>query len=678
MANYLKYLHSRSMKNTTIALLILSIIACFPMTAVCVNSIPDETYSQASKMLKKYGKTGSRFDREDALALLYKAANAGSADAQYCLYLLSINAELPDGWTYSDIEVSPEDGFANLSKAADSGHVEAIADIAFCYYDGVYKQDFKVEKDLQKSYAYCQELFPANYERVSVLMGRFYEYGDIVTKNYDKAIEWYLKAYNKGYYNLADKIAGLYYDTSDYVNAEKMYDQYFKLAKKGKLGFGVFGLSEYKVLRWIETCFAIRNFDKAASIVSQYSTPKVVGLKGTDLEKWNLKKSDLLYGFEDMVETVYQRYGQPSKSFILKHIYSRDTNPDPEICYTRGRKIISFDINSSTIDREEFFLMALPWLEKGKDYKNELGQFTIWVGQGFAKEKHFEKAKEWFERAIFYGEPLGYRVLAELYENPCDTTIIPDQKIAFAYWEKFANTGNAYGFYNIGRHYREGIGTNPDLLKAMECFEKAANLDSGVASFYSMDNLASCYISQKEWDKAFYWLNKAYLEGFFAVCHNLGDLYYYGHGTEQSYSRAFEIFNKGIESIDDVNCKYRVAYMLRNGEGTNVDYHKSNQLLKEAADAKNARALYLLGMLLYNGDHIEQDYALAIDYLENAQQGKLLPDEVRGNIYRTLSACYRFGRGVSIDEMKANNYIAIAEAYGNPDAKAIQDWLMGK
>lgn len=677
MAIHTMFFHSISIKKTAIALFFLSIIACFPIIAVSEN-MPNEAYSRAMKQLKKYGKTGSKYDREVAVDLFNEAADAGSSDAQYCIYLLSIGVELPDGWSYSDIKISLEKGFENLLKAANSSHLGAIRDIAYCYYEGVYKSDFRVEKDLQKAYDYCQKLIEVNDKSAYLLMGRFYEYGDVVSKSNDRAIEWYLKAYNNGNHSLADKIANLYYINSNYVEAEKMYEEYFNLAKKGKLGWGVMGVTESKLIRWLETCFAIKNYDKAAHIFSQYSEPKIKGLKGNDLMNWNSEKKDLLYGIEDMVETFYQGHGQPSNSFILNHIYEVDANPDPETCYTRGRKIISFNIDYSTIDKEENFLMALPWLEKGKDYKNEIGGFTVWVGQEFVKDKHFDKAKAWFERAISYGEPLGYRKMAELYENPCDSAVMASPLMAFDYWKKFAETGDAYGLYTLGRHYREGIGINPNIALAKECFEKAANLDVGNASLYSMDNLASCYIAEKDWNTAFHWLNKAYSKNFFVVCHNLGDLYYYGHGTQQSYPKAFEIFNKGIESNDDAHCKYRVAYMLRNGEGVEIDYDKSNQLLKDAAVAKKAQALYLLGMILYSGNHIERDYVAAVNHLENALQDQYLPNEVRGDIYRTLSACYRFGRGVTIDEVKADDYIKTAALYGNADGGAIEDWLRGK
>ena len=353
-----------------------------------------------------------------------------------------------------------------------------------------------------------------------------------------------------------------------------------------------------------------------------------------------------------------------------------DPNPSLEACYTHGMNIISFNQKCSSTDREKNFLMALPWLEKARGYKDELGLLSIWVGQGFTKEHNFNKAKEWYERSIQYGESQGYRFLAELYENPCDTVLKSDYKTALTYWEKFADTNDAYGLYTLGRYHKEGLAYTADIEKAMAYFHKAASLESGIASLYAMDNLASCYLSRKDWGNAFYWLDQAYSKDFMIVCHNLGDMYYHGNGTNQSYPKAFEIFSKG--SKFDAHCKYRVAYMLRNGLGTDVDFGRSNLLLKEAADENNARALYLLGTLLYSGDNITQDYKSSINCFESALKDKYLPDAVRGEIYRILSTCYRFGRGVTKDITKADELIDIAASYGNSTAKIINEWLNNK
>lgn len=655
-----------------VRILILTFSMLAPFSAPCQSKDAEETYSEAIKKLKKYGKSGSRFDRWDAEDLLKKAAEKGSPQAQYCVYLMSAHAEMPDGNSYVDTEISKEEGYENLEKAADSGHIDAIAQMAYLCAEIIGDHPFK--RNYEKAYNYCLKLNEAGDERAYPIMGQLYEEGLYVEKDYSKAIEWYNKALAKGCNNLADDIAQLYFITGDYKNAERMYEKYFKLAQKGKLGWGIMSLSDSKLICWIESCFAIDNYDKAISVINKYAKSPLKGLKGSDIKNWNSEKADMLYMIEETFEEYYQADLNPKHSAILRHIYTVDSNPSPEICYNRATNIIAFNSKYHSTQREGNYLMALPWLEKAKPYKDEVGQFSMWVGQQFFNDKEFNKAKEWYERAISYGETYGYRLMAELYENPCDPTIASNPQTSLKYWKEFADTGDAYGLYTVGRYYKDGLASDVDLDIAKEYYQRAATVDSGDASLYAMDNLASCYIATKDWEKAFYWLNKAYAKGLLRVCHNLGDLYYHGRGTEQSYTKAFGIFKQGAEN-DDAVCKYRVAYMLRNGLGTKVDYAQSNSLLQEAAFANCGQALYLLGTLFYSGDNIDQDYALSVGNLTKALEDKYLPESVRGDIYRKLSVCYRFGRGVELNEQKADEYIRLASAGGDADAIKIEEWL---
>ena len=52
-----------------------------------------------------------------------------------------------------------------------------------------------------------------------------------------------------------------------------------------------------------------------------------------------------------------------------------------------------------------------------------------------------------------------------------------------------------------------------------------------------------------------------------------------------------------------------------------------------------------------------------------------LLNDARCEIMRKLSACYRFGRGVSVDVEKANYYMKEAARYGDADAQKLQEYL---
>ena len=193
----------------------------------------------------------------------------------------------------------------------------------------------------------------------------------------------------------------------------------------------------------------------------------------------------------------------------------------------------------------------------------------------------------------------------------------------------------------LGEMYREGEGTSVDYEKALFWFEKAAEQSGAIASFAQ---------------------------------NALGDMYYNGTGVELSYEKAFQHFSKGQ---DQPLNKFRMAQMLRKGEGVKADPAKAKTLLQEAADAGYASAQYQLGIDYYAGNYLEQDFKQAVTYLLKALESKttIMSRDVKGDIYNKLAACYRFGRGVAADEAKADEYNRLAAECGDPDAKKIQEWL---
>lgn len=109
--------------------------------------------------------------------------------------------------------------------------------------------------------------------------------------------------------------------------------------------------------------------------------------------------------------------------------------------------------------------------------------------------------------------------------------------------------------------------------------------------------------------------------------------------------------------------------MYRNGLGTSVDLTKSGKLLFEAADKGVGQAQYLLGIDFYEGKYQERNYELSVKFLQMALDNKYVLDGVKGEICRKLSTCHRFGRGVSKNESKANEFISLAAKYGDADAQ---------
>ena len=313
---------------------------------------------------------------------------------------------------------------------------------------------------------------------------------------------------------------------------------------------------------------------------------------------------------------------------------------------------------------------AFEWFKKAAETGDILAQFNLggYYYTGIATDQNYTEALYWYEKSAKQNFPPAQYYLGYMYYKG-DGVQEKDYTKALYWYEKSAKQNFPHAQYALGNMYSEGKGTNVDYENAIYWHEQAANQNYPA----SMDAIASCYILKKDYVHAVQWLQKAYDRDYLTVCHNLADMYYYGNGVEQSYEKAFTIFSKG--SLHDQHCKYRMAVMLRYGLGTEKDNVKANALLLEAADNGIARAQYQLGIDCYVGSHHEQNYKMAVTYLEKALEDKYMLNDAKGDICRKLSACYRFGRGVEVNEAKANEYMKLAAGLGDSDARKIQKWL---
>ena len=319
------------------------------------------------------------------------------------------------------------------------------------------------------------------------------------------------------------------------------------------------------------------------------------------------------------------------------------------------------------------YAKALYWYGKAADQNFSIAQWKLadmyYKGEGMP-QKDYAKALYWYGKAANQNISIAQYALGNMYYKGEG---MPQKDYAKAlYWyEKAAQQNFNVAQYALGNMYLYGRGTDIDYNRAIFWHEQAANQDF----LYSMDALANCYMRKKDYVHAAEWLQKAYDKGLLLVCHNLADMYYYGNGVEQSYEKAFAIFSRGK---NNPFCMYRLSVMLRNGLGTKVDNAQANALLLEAANKGVAQAQYQLGIDCYTGEHHDRDYKMAVVNFEKAVTDQYLLSDVKADIYRKLSSCYRFGRGVKSDAAKADEYMKLAAELGDSDAEKVQEWLLFK
>jgi TPR repeat protein len=198
--------------------------------------------------------------------------------------------------------------------------------------------------------------------------------------------------------------------------------------------------------------------------------------------------------------------------------------------------------------------------------------------------------------------------------------------------------------------------------------------------------------TDKNFELAFYWFQKAANNGETSAQYNLGLCYEFGFGVRKNKAKAFEFYKKS--SINgNINAKFQLGYCYINGIGTGNDREKGFELYNEAANnntqiitnekvnyldkvcdwyyksaennANNAEALYNLGLCYEIGQGVYQNEIRAFEfYKKSAHQGFT-------DAQYKLGYCYEHGIGVDINKETAFGLYKLAADNGSCDAQEV-------
>ena len=336
--------------------------------------------------------------------------------------------------------------------------------------------------------------------------------------------------------------------------------------------------------------------------------------------------------------------------------------------------------------------------EKKKDYfQYRIGKLYAF---GYGVEQDYTKAAEWYKKAVIETNPFAAYSLGSLYLR--GQGVEQNDAMAFSLYKLAANheeKPNAYAMYELGRMYKDGIGTARDksesakwytmayngflsieqsmaddrlyyrlgqmnltgigteknLIRAKEYFEKAAELDNDDARYglgrlylnkdfaehnsytaidyfitaaqnehaYAQYALGKLFLKGEDIPKnpiyALAWLEKAVEQENSAAEYLLGKTLLLGEETEQNIGRGTDLLSKVAEDGNEC-AAYTLGKAYLDGTILLQDIPKSIELLMQSADKGFTPAEYLMGKLLYRGEVIPQDIEKALFHLENAAE----------------------------------------------------------
>lgn len=403
-----------------------------------------------------------------------------------------------------------ETNVKKLIKLAEKGDVKAQTELANAYFEGK-----GVKRSYQDGVMWLEKVAEKGDATAQYQVALCYFEGKGVVKSDEKGAEWLGKAATSGHKEAEEQLALCYRDGRGVPQSNEMYYQ------------------------WVE-----KNADNA-SPEAQLELAKAY-YAGTDVKK-------------DVNKAKYWAEKAAAKGVLeaeyLLAVWVYEINPtNPEALQRLTKVANKGNANAQTILAEAYL-----------------------KGQGV--EKSEEKAIQWFEKAAAKGQPEAQYYLANYYFFGNSPLIGKSYKKALDLYSKSAARGNADAqrqlsvcLYNgiggnqsyrdafnmvlksvnanpsditennLGVCYLTGNGSRQSASHAVELFEKSAQAGN-VSALY---NLGASLLEEGQLDvrKAFDCLEKAANQNHLLALKKLGDLYYNGKYTNQSFERAFEYYTR--------------------------------------------------------------------------------------------------------------------------------------
>ena len=170
---------------------------------------------------------------------------------------------------------------------------------------------------------------------------------------------------------------------------------------------------------------------------------------------------------------------------------------------------------------EQDYEKAFEWFLKSAQEGNKFAQYSLanlyYYGNGV--EKNLSQAFLWYRKSSEQGQPYAPYAVAQMYDkgeyvSQSEETAQRYYKVALSGFLELESKGQADDnlYYKLGAMYKKGLGTEIDIPKAIEYFEKSAE------NMWSTYQLGRLYLFgaegvEKDKEKAAQWLTKSANDG---------------------------------------------------------------------------------------------------------------------------------------------------------------------
>lgn len=304
---------------------------------------------------------------------------------------------------------------------------------------------------------------------------------------------------------------------------------------------------------------------------------------------------------------------------------------------------------------EQDHAQSFEWFLKSDQEGNKFAQYSLanlyYYGNGV--EKDLSQAFLWYQKSASQGQPYASYAAAQMYskgeyvaenketaqryykaalsgflelesKDQADDNLFykigvmyknglgteADISKAIDYFKRSAEMNNKNGLYEYGKALIQGNHIEADLEKGLECVEKAMKLkNSNAKRFFALEYISGEHFSQ-DIEKGLFMLTECADKGDSFACFQLGQFYLKGEIVTQDLERAEKYL---LLAEDNEFTQYAFGKLYLQEE--KYDIQKAVDYFEKSAD-KNMWSSYQLGRLyLFGADELEKDKEKAVEWL---------------------------------------------------------------
>ena len=345
--------------------------------------------------------------------------------------------------------------------------------------------------------------------------------------------------------------------------------------------------------------------------------------KGNLLAVFDLGKlyaSDLLQRKDDELSAKY--YKQALDGFLKIEPTAGDMTA--YIQYRIG-KMYCYGLGT-----EKDLKQAFDWFSKSAVKGNKFAQFSLanmyYYGNGV--EKDLSEAFRWYSNADKQGQPYAAYAIAQMYSN--GEGVAADKDLAHIYYQKALNgfldlenkdRADDNLFYKIGMMYKNGLGTEKDIAKAVDYFKRSALMDNKNGLYEYGKTLISSDYEKRDVEKGLSYLRKAIEYGNINAKRFYAMQYISGENIDQDIDTGLKMLHEEAdknEAADTPSALCLGRLYFKNDYGIPLDIDKAEYYAIRAEKGGNEAAWYLLGKIYSDPNSNKYNIEKAITYFKKS------------------------------------------------------------